>query len=156
MGYSVIDILEKVIMLENKIQNNINEAIDLNSKNVNMLNALSKVLKKESDKRVKIFNSIVDENKNKDLAEIDFMSYDKISFLFNEYNQKMMYRKVDNPKEYLIYAKDLALEKYSLLVDIQGRLMNNTQDNFSNTYDVLTELIKNTENQIDTFKKVIN
>lgn len=156
MGYSVIDILEKVIKLESNIQNNLNEAIDLTCKNGSMLNVLSKVLKTESNKRIKIFNSILDENRNKELEEIDFMSYDKISFLFNEYKQKLILRKVDNSKDYLLYAQDLALEKYSLLVDIQGRLMNNTHDKFSNTYMVLTKLIKNTESQVETLKKVIH
>lgn len=155
MGYNINDIIDKTINIEIKMQKSIVEAINNDSRNVVMLNVLGKVFINESNKRIDYYKTLKNVNEV-ELEEIEYMTYDKISFLFFEYSNKNLQGDVKTPKDYLEFVKNLALEKYSLLVDVQGRLINNMNNSNSITYSVLSDIINNTDKQIDNLNRFLN
>lgn len=155
MSYNVIDILNKTIKIEEKNSRLLEEAINYEARKAVNLYIIKKVLKEFNNKRINKYNELIKEISEKELEEIDFMSYDKISFLFNEFMSKNTVRTVNTPKQYLLFALDIAKEKYSLFIDIQGRLMNNAKNSESDTYKVLSEILKGIKEQIDSINNTI-
>ncbi|AOR23647.1 hypothetical protein [Clostridium taeniosporum] len=154
MGYNVIDIIDKAIAIEEKRKTIINNVVNEND-NIPYIKVISKVLIKQLDKMIKYYEELRKEVKTEELDTIDIMTYDKMSFLINEFNKKTYIPEVNNVREYLKFSLDLARDKYSLFVDIQGRLVNNTKDNNSKTYKILSAIIKNISRQISTIEKTL-
>ena len=83
------------------------------------------------------------------------MSYDKISFLINEFNSKVYFPDIKNPIEYLQFALDLSKERYSLFIDLQGRLANNIGNVENQTYDILSMIINRIKEEISSIENAI-
>ena len=154
MSYSIIDIVDKAIKIEEKRIFLINELINENE-NLPTINLLGKVFEKESRKMIDYYRSIELELNDSDVEEIDFRTYDKISFLINEFFNKMFIPIVENPKEYMNYALELAGDELALFIDIQGRLVNNANKSSGITYNILSSIILKLEQQVDNIKKVL-
>lgn len=154
MGYNVIDLIDKAIKIEQERKNIIMNAMSKDSNYPN-IRLISKILVDQGDKRIDYYEKIKEETKNKDFEEIDFMTYDKISFLINEFNKKIYITEAKSPKEYILFSLELARDKYSLFIDIQGRLFNNTKDKNTKAYEILSKIIEVVRKQIDTLEKTI-
>ena len=154
MSYSIIDIVDKAIKIEEKRIFLINELINENE-NLPTINLLGKVFEKESRKMIDYYRSIELELNDSDVEEIDFRTYDKISFLINEFFNKMFIPIVENPKEYMNYALELAGDELALFIEIQGRLVNNDNKSSGITYNILSSIILKLEQQVNNIKKVL-
>ncbi|WP_294156623.1 hypothetical protein [uncultured Clostridium sp.] len=154
MAYNVIDIIEKTVKIEEKRILMINELIDENM-NLPTINLLGKVFEKESRKIIKYCKQIQSEISNIELEEIDFRTYDKISFLIYEFCNKMYMPAVKTPKEYLHNTLRMAGDELALFIDIQGRLVNNSNNANGITYDVLSRIISNLKNHVESISKVV-
>ncbi|MGM9934913.1 hypothetical protein [uncultured Clostridium sp.] len=154
MSYNIIDIIEKTIKIEEKRILMINKLIDEN-KNLPTINLLGKVFEKESQKMINYYIDIKEEISHSELEEIDFRTYDKISFLINEFCNKMYMTAVDTPKEYVHQAFSIASDELALFIDIQGRLVNNSNNTCGITYDILSKIILRLEHQVEMIKKVL-
>lgn len=156
MGYNVIDIINKCIYIENHRRDRL---ISMNNKeNISMkLKIIIKVFLKDIDRIINYYNQLKKNVKVEELQEIDFRTYDKISFLINEYIMTIdsININVYSVKEYLKISLELAKDKYSLFIDLQGRLYNNTKDNHYKTYEILSEIIKYTQSHINMIEKTI-
>ena len=119
---------------------------------------LVKTFLKDIDRVIDYYEELKNRINISSIEEIDFRTYDKIAFLMNEYDNKMKYMDLDeiSPKEYVDITLDLTKDKYALLIDIQGRLYNNTNDNKSSTYEVLTNLINHTDNHIKVIENIVS
>ena len=113
---------------------------------------MSKVLEKEIDRTIKYYEELKNEV---ELEEIDFYIYDKISFLINEFNKKIYTTEINNINDYLKFSLGLEKDEKSLLIDIQGRFVNNTCDIDTKTYKILSDMISNKENLITMLEKTI-
>ena len=109
---------------------------------------LSRILNKREDTTIGYYNSLKEMAKGKELEEIDFSVYDKMSFMVNDFNMKLYNINIDNNSEFLKFVLDLDKGVYALLMDLQGRFVKNSEDIKSQTYIVLGEMIKNKEEQI--------
>ena len=154
MSYNIIDIVEKAIKIEEKRIFLINELINEN-KNLPTINLLGKVFEKESRKMIDYYKTIELELNNSKLEEIDFRTYDKISFLINEFFSIMFIPVVEKPKEYMNYALQLSSNQLALFLDIQGRLVNNSNRADGITYNVLSDIIVKLEQRVDSIKRVL-
>ena len=140
MGYNVRDLIDKAIDIGKKqviIYDNIGRS---NSSNLS-IKIVSDVLSKKQKKTIEYYELLKKEIKVEDEEEIDFLTFDKLSFLVNEFNMKKYIPEINNAKEFLMFSLNLEEDINSLFIDLQGRLMNNTKDISSKCYKVLSEMI---------------
>jgi len=154
VGYNVVDIINKAIDIENRRRYIINNAIKENQVSP-VISLISKVLCDQIDEIIKYYEELKKEMKNMEIEDIDVRTYDKMSFLINEFNERMYVLKVANVREFLKSTLEITKNKYSLFIDIQGRLVNNTSNTGSKTYEILSKIIANTLNQIRTIERTI-
>lgn len=154
MGYNIIDIINKAIDIENRRKYIIKDSTKENQVSP-VVELISKVLCNEIDEIIKYYKELKEEIENVEVEDIDVRTYDKMSFLINEYNERMYELKVTNVREYLKCTLDLTKNKYSLFMDIQGRLVNNTSNTGTKTYEILSKIITNISKQIKTIEKTI-
>ena len=154
MGYNVIDIIDKGIDIAQRkkvIYENLGkEKVDIPS-----LKIISKILVKEIDANIKYYETLKKEIGNSVLEEINFEIYDRMSFLVNEFNEKVYVSQINNIKDYLKFFLGLERDTYSLLIDIQGRFVKTKSDMNTRTYKILSEIINNKAEHISTLEKVI-
>lgn len=156
MGYNVIDIINKCIYIENDKRKMFEVFLD--DDNVSMkLKVLIKVLVKDMDRIINYYNQLKEEILESELEEIDFRTYDKISFLMNEYNIRMHSINLNNvsAREYLEIFLELARDKQSLFIDLQGRFYNNAKDSQGNTYKILSRIIEYTKHHTEMVEKMV-
>lgn len=165
MGYNIIDIVNKCIIIEENKRKIFKKII--NEDSLNLIKSelirlrsivLVKTFLKDIDRVIDYYEELKNRINISSIEEIDFRTYDKIAFLMNEYDNKIKYMDLDeiSPKEYVDITLDLTKDKYALLIDIQGRLYNNTNDNKSSTYEVLTNLINHTDNHIKVIENIVS
>lgn len=154
MGYNVMDIIDKAINIEYKRKITIKSIVTENEV-LPIIKLFSKVFCNQVNEIIKYYEKLKEEITNIELEEIDFRTYDKMSFLINEFNNSIYIPQVINGGDYLKYSLDSAKNKYSLFLDIQGRLVNNTKDTSTKTYEILSKIIAITMDQIKTIEKTI-
>lgn len=154
MGYSVIDIIDKAmdIVIRRKDEY---EKIKKENNNNPAINVMTSVLLKESDKNIEYYKKLKQSIKDIELEDIDFVIYDKMSFLINQFNKKTYIHNIRSVKDYLNFSIELERDAYSLIVDIQGRFVKNTSDVNTKTYKILSDIIKSKYKHITELEKVL-
>lgn len=155
MAYNVLDIVDKAITVDNKSKEIINKEAKIKSE-IKVIQLMNKVMSEQLDISISYYEGVKRQLQGRDLKDVDFMTYDKISFLVNEFLSKLHFPKLNNAIDYLMFTYELSKERYSLFVDIQGRLVNNTGDTSSEIYVILTGIIDNINEQIIKIEEVLN
>ena len=153
MAYDVVDVLNKAIDINYKAIDTI-ESVECTFDNVYKQNIMTKVLRKGIERSIDYYSELKEETKNLELQDIDFMIYDKISFLVNEYNSRIFIPKVSDTNEYVRFVLNLVKEKHALFIDIQGRLANSEYGYDENTYNVINKVIENVKQQKESLEKI--
>lgn len=154
MGYNIIDIINKAINIANK-RKELYIKIGKEKSNISAMKILSKILIEQVDKTIMFYESLKKDIGDTEFEEIDLAVYDKISFIINEFNKKIFIKDVHNTKEFLELSLDLEKDVYSLLLDIQGRFVKDTSDVHTKTYKILSDIINNKKDHIETLKNTI-
>lgn len=154
MAYNVIDLINKSIDMEER-RKKLYENIGKQQKEHSSIKIMSKVLIKNIDKTIKHYKDLNKELKNIELEEIDFWTYDKISFLINQYNKKEYEVSFDNVGDYIKFSLNLEKDMYSLLIDIQGRFVKDIKDTYTKTYEILSDIISSRAKHIETLEKIL-
>jgi hypothetical protein len=154
MGYSVMDLIDKAINIAVR-RKAIFENIEQEKCDVPSIKIISKVLAKEVDTTIQYYETLKKEVGNVEFEEIDFWTYDKMSFLVNEFNKKIYVPKINSVREYLRFSLNLEKDTYALLVDVQGRFVKSTSDVHTKTYKILSNIIDNTDKHIKTLEKTL-
>lgn len=154
MAYNVIDLIDKSIDMEER-RKKLYKNIGNQQKEHSSINIMSRVLIKNIDKTINYYKDLNRELKNTELEEFDFWTYDKISFLINEYNKKQHSVTFSNVKDYIKFSLNLEKDMYSLLIDIQGRFIKSTEDTHTKTYKILSDIISSRANHIETLEKIL-
>lgn len=154
MAYNVIDLINKSIDMEER-RKKLYENIGKQQKEHSSIKIMSKVLIKNIDNTIKHYKDLNRELKNIELEEIDFWTYDKISFLINQYNKKQYAVSFDNVGDYIKFSLNLEKDMYSLLIDIKGRFVKDTKDTYTKTYEILSDIISNRVKHIETLEKIL-
>lgn len=154
MGYNVIDLIDKAINMAIK-RKSIYKKIEEQKNDIPSIKVMSNVLTKEVNKTIAYYEKLKKEIGDEEFEEIDFWIYDKISFIINEYNKKNYVPEVNNVREFLKFSLDLEKDIYALIMDIQGRLVKNSDDVNTKTYKILTKIIKNKEKHIETLENIL-
>lgn len=154
VAYNVIDLINKSIDMEER-RKKLYENIGKQQKEHSSIKIMSKVLIKNIDKTINHYKDLNRELKNIELEEIDFWTYDKISFLINQYNKKQYGISFDNVGDYISFSLNIEKDMYSLLIDIQGRFVKDTKDTYTKTYEILSNIISNRVKHIETLEKIL-
>lgn len=154
MAYNVIDLINKSIDMEER-RKKLYQNIGKHQNEHSSIKIMSKVLIKNIDKTIKHYKDLNKELKNIELEEIDFWTYDKISFLINQYNKKEYEVSFDNVGDYIKFSLNLEKDMYSLLIDIQGRFVKDIKDTHTKTYKILSDIISNRAKHIEALEKIL-
>lgn len=156
MGYNVIDLINKTIKIANW-KKTMYESIGQGKCGTESIpiQLMSNVLAKDIDKTIKYYEELKDEVNKANFEEIDFYIYDKISFLIDQFNKKICVTDINNVKGYLKFSLNLERDCKSLLIDIQGRYVQNTSDIQTKTYNILSDMIIKKEYLITSLEKII-
>ena len=151
MGYNIFDILDKLIILEKKaikMYRQIAKAKDVSPS----LKTVALVLAKEEEKHIESYNVLMENLKDKELDEIDFDIYDKVSSLLNEFQNRIVMPEASDVKSLLSFALELESQNLALLIDIQGRMVKYKDDVEKASYKVLEYLLEDEKKHIDNLK----
>jgi hypothetical protein len=157
MGYNVIDLIDKVKKIANR-KRTIYESLGQKKcdiYDITSIEIMSRVIAKEMENTVKYYEELKNEVSENKIEEIDFFTYNKMSFLIDEYNKNIFVTDINNIKEYLKLSLDLEKDGKSVLIDVQGRFVQKTSDTQTKTYKVLSYMIINKENLISRLEKSI-
>ena len=140
MGYNILDIINKAIDISHMRKR---LYLEINAQNYQSpsVKILSKVLADNVDKSIIYYEKLkkeVDEN----IELIDLVIYDRISFLINQFNLRIHTTNIASASELLSFSLNLESEVLALFLDIQGRLVKNQTDTNSDTYLILSDMIK--------------
>jgi uncharacterized protein YwqG len=124
--------MRKRLYLEISQQNNQSPSVKI----------LSKVLADNVDKTLFYYEKQKKEVNDEDIEKIDFVIYDKISFLISQFNLRIHTANITSATELLSFSLNLESEILALFLDIQGRLVKNEADTNSATYIILSDMIK--------------
>lgn len=153
MGYNIIDIINKSINIAVRRKA---EYEDIGKRcNKQSIKIMSVVLVKQLDKSIQYYEKLKKVISGMEFEEIDFVIYDKMSFLIDEFNRKVYKPEINNVRDYLKSFLDLEKDLYSLLVDVQGRFVKNTSDVSTKTYTILSHIINNEASHISTLEKML-
>lgn len=155
MGYNIKDLLDKAIRNAEKRKE---LYINVKEKNCNDLkiNIISNVLIKGVEKNIEFYNNLKYKAEDSVLEEFDFSTYDKISFLINQFQRSMENPKILNVKGLLNFSLDMEEKVAALFIDIQGRFIQSEKDMQSNAYKILSNMIDATNRNIKQIKRFIN
>ncbi len=142
LGYNIIDIMDKAIAIGYK-RKELYIGISNQNHQPPAVKILSKVLADNLDKTLLYYEKLKKEVNDKEVEKIDFGIYDKISFLINQFNLRIYTTDITTPKEFISFSLNFEKEILALFLDIQGRLIKNTNDTTSTAYMILTDMIKN-------------
>jgi len=148
LGYNIIDIIDKAIVIAYKRKDLYTE-ISKQNHQPPAVKILSKVLADNADKTFLYYEKLKKEVNADEVEKIDFAIYDKISFLINQFNLRIHTTDATAPKEFLSFSVNFEKEILALFLDIQGRLVKNANDTYSTTYVILSEMIKTKSSLID-------
>lgn len=154
MAYTVVDIIDKSIEISNR-RIKAYKKIEKEYEDVPYVNIVSKVVIKEAHKTIKYYEDYKNIAGNDDFEEIDFNTYDKISFLINQFNQRNYSLEFTNAKDYFKNLLEFQRDVRTLYVDIQGRLVKSADDVHKRTYEILSDIINYKTEQIRKLEEVL-
>ncbi|PJI09574.1 MULTISPECIES: hypothetical protein [Clostridium] len=155
MAYNIVDILDKAINVANKVKIEY-ETIGKEKCDIQSIKIMSKVLVKQLDKTIEYYESLKEQIGDTEFEEIDFFIYDKMASLINQFNKKTYIKDINNVRDYLMFSLGLEKDVYSLLIDVQGRFVEDTSDMNTETYKILSNIINNEAEHIAILEKTLH
>lgn len=152
LGYNIVDLIDKAIKIAQKRKK---LYIDI-SKSHNDFNIriISNIIIKNLDRNVSFYIKLKEDTS--DLSEkIDFITYDKISFLINQFERSLINPQITNGRELLEFSLDLEEKLFALFVDIQGRIVRDKKDTESNAYKIISKVIKSKQDYVNELRDFI-
>lgn len=137
--YDIRDVLRKAIAVSSKRKE---VYLSVLEKNEDIkVQTLVRVLIQQIDRDIRGYEKMIEGLTDQQVEVIPFDVYDTISSLINQFMRKLVTQEFDGLKDFLKYAIDHEKAILALLLDIQGRLAQNTPITTSVAYHVLSEMI---------------
>ncbi|WP_027623038.1 hypothetical protein [Clostridium lundense] len=155
MSYTAIDLLEKIIGVTGKKKEICKISIEGEKKELSMY-MINNIFIKNLDKSIQHYNDLKEEIKNSSLEDIDFVIYDKISFLIDDFNRKQIITESTDVKSIVECCLNLQKGTLALYIDIQGRLIKNEDDVKTKTYKIIEDMISEKEKYIKDLEDFCN
>ncbi|EDK32594.1 ferritin family protein [Clostridium kluyveri] len=155
MTYKIFDLLQSLIDIENmslKLYLKIEEHFKNESQEINIL---AKTIAKQEQKHIEYYESLSSSLKGKLDDSIDFYLYDKISGLLFEFKKNIKIPEVNTPRHLIEFAIEFERNNVALLLNIQGRLLQNINDVNNRIYRVISIIIREEEEHENMFRKLL-
>lgn len=154
MGYNVVDIIDKAIrILSKRIE--AYKRIEIENADIPYIKIISNVVIKQAYETMRYYEDFKNTVSEANLEEIDFKTYDRISFLVNQFNQRIYPLEFTNAREYFINLLDFQKDVCTLYIDIQGRLVKNESDVHKLNYEIMGNIIKYKTKQIKELEAIL-
>lgn len=150
MPYTIKDILDKLIEMENGMHKVYLDIADMNNDDFSSLKILCKVMSKEEKKHAEYFEKLKDsigEEGTLDLT-IDIDSYDKISQAIYQFKNNINIPSFEKVNELVGFLINFEKENLALLVNIRGNLIKKSEDAEKESYRILSILINEEANHV--------
>jgi len=154
MAYNIIDILDKTITINQKSKK-VYLNIDYNGQDKSKFQLVRSVLMKGIEREIKYYEDIKKHLESKNLDEIDFSVYDKISFLINQFNDKIYCQNIDNITNLVNWTACLHKDIFALFISIQGELIRTSKDIETFAYETLSSVIDKKELTIKELERLL-
>lgn len=142
MAYSILDILDSLIDIENKAIT-IFEELSAMSKADERLRVVSNIFILEEKRHVENYEELKKSLKAQDFPDIDLNTYSEISTFFNEFYRNLKPISAKTVKELLMYAYRLELHNSTLLSNILNLFASFKMNKvYKQCHDVISELIE--------------
>lgn len=147
MAYTVLDLLDKIIYVEEKKRNICGIGLE-KVKDDTRIYILVKVLMKNLNDSIEFHKELKEEVKKTEMQEIDFIVYDKVSFLIDEFSNNVMAPDNFNIKSIFKCCLDFQKNILSLYIYIQGKIVQREEDVGTSTYKVLNTMIAEKKKEV--------
>lgn len=152
--YTIIDVLDKIIDIEKKSLELYKMLKD--SPNISgHVKLVAGTFIREEIRHIETYNKIKKEIMNKDDIQLDFDVYDNISKIIIDFRKGLTYTEADDVKQLLMSALDFEEKNLALVIRIQGLLVKKKEDTETNSYKVLSRIIKEEKKHIDMIKEFL-
>lgn len=155
MAYNIIDILDKTISIAIK-RKELYLHVDYKGKDKENFELIKRVLIKSIDKEVNYYQDLKENLKNEELEDINFKIYDKISFLMNQFSNRIHCKDIDSIAMLIEHTLSLHKDIFALYISIQGKLVLAEKGSKNFAYEVLTEVLSKREYHKGTGKIIID
>ncbi|APM37879.1 ferritin family protein [Clostridium kluyveri] len=155
MTYKIFDLLQSFIDIENmslKLYLKIEEHFKNESQEISIL---AKTIAKQEQKHIEYYESLSSSLKGKLDDSIDFYLYDKISGLLFEFKKNIKIPEVNTSRYLIEFAIEFERNNVALLLNIQGRLLQNINDVNNRIYRVISIIIREEEEHENMFRKLL-
>ncbi|MBE6051124.1 MAG: hypothetical protein E7214_10865 [Clostridium sp.] len=152
MGYNIIDIIDKTVEIDERILSLIE---DVEQKNNMKIFVMSKVVEKQMNNKIDGNKKIKKDAIEKNLEDIDFFVYDKISFLINEFNKKENELDITDIESYVKSIISIEKEEHALFLDVKGRLVNSEFGYNKENYNFIVKIIEIIERFILNLESIL-
>jgi hypothetical protein len=153
LSYTTVDLINKAIYTTQKKKKlYLNQLENVEGKT--LFYVLTSVIMKNLDNSIEHYNELKREIGN-DVEEIDFTTYDKISFTINQFNEKMLNPNIINTKDLMNFHLNFEKSLLILYISIKGILVKNKKDVETTAYEVTSDMIIEVEKNIEKLEKFI-
>lgn len=147
MAYTVLDLLDKIIYVEEKKKNICGVELE-KVKDDTRIYILVKVLIKNLNDSIEFHKELKEEVKKTEMEDMDFIVYDKVSFLIDEFSNKVIAPDNCNIKSIFKCCLDFQKNILSLYIYIQGKIVQREEDVGTSTYKVLNTMIAEKKKEV--------
>lgn len=147
MAYTIIDLLDKFILIENtgyEMFMNISKSESLDEK----IKMLARIFANEEKKHIEIYKNLKEEIKNENNIDIDFAIYDKASKMAFQFLNNNRIADLKDRKDILELSLNFEKENLALVLSIQGLLVKDQKDANTEKYRALDEIIREEQKHI--------
>lgn len=151
--YTILDLIDKAIIIAKKRKIMYKKIASLDSQHVSTT-MIANILSKNAEKTIVFYEKLKSEVADGQEA-IDFVTYDKISFLTNEFKRRFESPNIYDVKNLLEFSLEFEKQVIALFIDIQGRLIHNSYDVEKNAYKTLHSIIQSKQKHINNLQMYI-
>lgn len=141
MPYTIKNILDKLIEMENEMHELYLNISNMNNDNYNALKIVCKVMSKEEKRHAESFEKIRDNIDEEGELGIDVDSYDKISQTIYQFKSNINVPDFEKINELIEFLINFEKENLALLINIRGRLIKKADNAEKDSYKILSMLI---------------
>ncbi len=151
MSYTIVDLLDKFILIEQKgyemfMEMAMDHGIEENIK------ILLRVFANEEKRHAEMYRSLKEHITEDIIKEIDFSLYDKVLKLIYEFSNRNRFADLYNKRELLNFCLDFEKENLALALSIQGILVTSYSDIETSNYQVLEKIISEERKHIENIE----
>lgn len=147
MAYTVFDLLDKFIMIEEYGYEMYMKIVDSNAVE-EKVKTVARVFANEEKRHYNFFNKLKNEVEYKPGIIVDLLIYDKASKLISEFLSYDRSILLKDTRQILEFCLEFEKANLALLLNIQGILVKSQEDQETDSYQVFTQLINEEQKHI--------